>query len=295
MGYRWLVLHELLYSSRYWNISATVDDYRPVQTAEESRQLSRQILPINVIADFKARSVNSNWDTCYCGFCLYLITLLSRLPDISSLLPLRPEQGDWIAAFRRQLATLPPELQSRRIPATFHIFSQAPFQGATGLELINRFNDYASMLLGHPFKNAFARYGPSWLFCQDLFQEWYLGTELYAQTYNHPPAQPGKPGCIHFEQPLLPLEKMRPALEQLRDRAGRDGQPVTDGVFPETKEFLAKELHLLDVDSPARAYALAAEVSAAPGLDGKPLNMGIEVRQVLSAPPLDMPAAAYRR
>ncbi len=220
---------------RYWNISATVDDYRPVQTAEESRQLSRQILPINVIADFKARSVNSNWDTCYCGFCLYLITLLSRLPDISSLLPLRPEQGDWIAAFRRQLATLPPE---RKVidPATFHIFSQAPFQGATGLELINRFNDYASMLLGHPFKNAFARYGPSWLFCQDLFQEWYLGTELYAQTYNHPPAQPGKPGCIHFEQPLLPLEKMRPALEQLREQGYllgvATGRPGVEGIAP---------------------------------------------------------------
>ncbi len=133
-----LVLHELLYSPRYWNISDTKDDYQPVQTAEESRQLSRQILPIEVIADFKARSVNSNWDTCYCGFCLYLITLLSRLPDISSLLPLRPEQEDWIAAFRRQLARLPLE---RKVidPATFHIFSQAPFQGATGLELIQSF------------------------------------------------------------------------------------------------------------------------------------------------------------
>ncbi|HVT09662.1 MAG TPA: YciI family protein [Polyangia bacterium] len=67
-------------------------------------------------------------------------------------------------------------------------------------------------------------------------------------------------------------------------RAGKDGQPVTDGVFPETKEFLAG-YWVIDVDSPARAYALAAEVSAAPGPDGKPLNMGIEVRQVLSAPP----------
>jgi hypothetical protein len=72
-------------------------------------------------------------------------------------------------------------------------------------------------------------------------------------------------------------------------RAGRDGQPVTDGVFPETKEFLAG-YWIIDVDGPARAYALAAEVSAAPGPDGKPLNMGIEVRQVLSLPaPSDTP------
>ncbi len=67
-------------------------------------------------------------------------------------------------------------------------------------------------------------------------------------------------------------------------RAGQDGRPVTDGVFPETKEFLAG-YWIVDVDSPERAYALAAEVSAAPGPDGKPLNMGIEVRQVMSGPP----------
>ena len=69
-------------------------------------------------------------------------------------------------------------------------------------------------------------------------------------------------------------------------RAGDKGQPVTDGVFPETKEFLAG-FWIIDVDGPDRAYALAAEVSAAPGPNGKPLNMGIEVRQVMSAPPDD--------
>ncbi len=230
-----LVLHELLYSLQYWNIADTTDAYRPVQTAVESRQLSRQILPIEIIADFKARSVNSNWDTCYCGFCLYLVTLLTRLPDISVLLPLRPAQEDWIAAFRHELAKLPPE---RKVidPAMFHIFSQAPFQGATGLELINRFNEYASMLLGHPIENVFARYSSSWQFCQNLFQEWYLGADLYAQSYGHPPTQPGKPGCIHFEQPLLPIGKMRLALEQLREQGYilgvATGRPGVEGIAP---------------------------------------------------------------
>ena len=37
-------------------------------------------------------------------------------------------------------------------------------------------------------------------------------------------------------------------------RAGKDGAPVTDGVFPESKEFLAG-YWIVDVDSPARAYA----------------------------------------
>jgi len=67
-------------------------------------------------------------------------------------------------------------------------------------------------------------------------------------------------------------------------RAGQDGRPVTDGVFPETKEFLAG-YWIVDVDGPARAYAIAAEASAAPGPGGTPLNMGIEVREVMSGPP----------
>ncbi len=70
-------------------------------------------------------------------------------------------------------------------------------------------------------------------------------------------------------------------------RAGKDGKPVTDGVFPEAKEFLAG-YWIVDVESPERAYEIAAEASAAPGPGGAPLDMAIEVRQVLSGPPRDL-------
>jgi hypothetical protein len=67
-------------------------------------------------------------------------------------------------------------------------------------------------------------------------------------------------------------------------RAGGDGSPITDGVFPESKEFLAG-YWIVDVESPARAYAIAAEASAAPGPGGAPMNMAIEVREVMSGVP----------
>ena len=70
-------------------------------------------------------------------------------------------------------------------------------------------------------------------------------------------------------------------------RAGADGEPMTDGVFPESKEFLAG-YWIVDVESPERAYAIAAEASAAPGQGGAPLNMPIEVRQVMSGPPPEL-------
>jgi hypothetical protein len=70
--------------------------------------------------------------------------------------------------------------------------------------------------------------------------------------------------------------------------APRSGEPViTDGPFPESKEFLAG-FWIVDVPDPARAYALAARASAAPGKGGAPMNMPIEVRQVMGAPPQDL-------
>jgi hypothetical protein len=69
-------------------------------------------------------------------------------------------------------------------------------------------------------------------------------------------------------------------------RAGKDGTPVTDGVFPESKEFLAG-YWIVDVESPARAYQIAAEASLAPGPGGAPMNLTIEVREVMSGPPPD--------
>ena len=70
-------------------------------------------------------------------------------------------------------------------------------------------------------------------------------------------------------------------------RFGKGGAPVvSDGPFAETKEFLAG-YWIVEVDSPEQAYAIAARASAAPGPGGAPLNMAIEVRQVMSGPPTD--------
>ncbi|MBI3982073.1 MAG: hypothetical protein HY337_04120, partial [Gemmatimonadetes bacterium] len=51
-------------------------------------------------------------------------------------------------------------------------------------------------------------------------------------------------------------------------RARKSGLPaVTDGPFPEAKEFLAG-YWIVDVDRPERAHEIAAKASAAPGLGG---------------------------
>lgn len=57
----------------------------------------------------------------------------------------------------------------------------------------------------------------------------------------------------------------------------KNGLPVTDGVFPEAKEFLLG-YWIVDVATQDRACAIAGRISAAPGPGGVPTNMPIEVR-----------------
>jgi hypothetical protein len=71
-------------------------------------------------------------------------------------------------------------------------------------------------------------------------------------------------------------------------RAGKNGKPITDGVFAESKEFLAG-YWIVDVDSHERAFEIAAEASTAPGApvtaaDGTPIeHLWIEVRQIIGS------------
>jgi hypothetical protein len=80
---------------------------------------------------------------------------------------------------------------------------------------------------------------------------------------------------------LVGVVALEPAEQARRVRAGKDGKPITDGVFPEAKEFLAG-FWIVDVDRAERAYDIAAQASAAPGPGGAPLGMAIEVRQLMT-------------
>jgi hypothetical protein len=62
-------------------------------------------------------------------------------------------------------------------------------------------------------------------------------------------------------------------------RGLKEGMPITDGIFPEAKEFLLG-YWIVDVVTPERAYEIAGCISAAPGPGGVPTNVPIEVRQL---------------
>ena len=83
---------------------------------------------------------------------------------------------------------------------------------------------------------------------------------------------------------LVSAEGLADPRQAVTVRANIDGTPATDGVFPESKEFLAG-YWIIDVESEKRAHEVAAKCSLAPGPNGKPFIIPIEVRQVMSGPP----------
>jgi phosphoglycolate phosphatase-like HAD superfamily hydrolase len=260
-----LVLHELLYSPRYWNISRSTITYHPVTTPEECLRLSHETLPEAVILKFKALAINSNWDTCYTAVAICVIDLLAKLPEKSALLPLRLWDANWIAAFRQALAQVEGPITISL--EAFRRFEASIAQGCMGLEVIHHLNRYASVVLGHQIEGVFARYSPSWKLCRDLFQEWYLGDDLYMQEYGYAPTQTGKRGCICFERPLLPVEDLRRTLETLRSRGyilgvatGREGQ---EAILPLIK------YGLFEYFDEARIVTYAEVAQAEARLDGQ--------------------------
>ncbi len=85
---------------------------------------------------------------------------------------------------------------------------------------------------------------------------------------------------------LVGAEGLASPEQALLVRAGDDGKPITDGLFAESKEFLAG-YWIIDVESRERAIAIAAEASAAPGVavtaaDGSTIqHLWIELREIL--------------
>jgi hypothetical protein len=87
---------------------------------------------------------------------------------------------------------------------------------------------------------------------------------------------------------LAGAEGLAPPGDAKLVRAGKNGAAAqTDGVFPESKEFLAG-FWIVDVERTERAYEIAAKVSTAPGPGGKPLYIPVEVRQIMRAPTPDV-------
>jgi hypothetical protein len=83
---------------------------------------------------------------------------------------------------------------------------------------------------------------------------------------------------------LIATEKLAgPQAAKIVTSDGVSAPVITDGPFPEAKEYLAG-FWMVDVESEQRAIDIAARTSAAPGPGGQPSRAPIEVRPIMDAP-----------
>ncbi len=165
----------------YWDIAALTahellndklyygSDAVPATVQQARRDIRREIFDRDrFISAVKNKGVNSNWDLCYLSFC-YLIG--RRFPTVSAL-------TDYI--------TDSPKL-------AFDLYEEA--------------GEIAAKALGIPLEEA-ERGGKLWRQCRDVFQEWYLGDDLYEKMWKGKSSHKGKPGMWKIEKPIVPVNEL---------------------------------------------------------------------------------------
>lgn len=130
-----------------------------------------------LIVALKERGVNSNWDLAYVTFCF----LASGKAKSGA------EFLEYVNANEKLLA--------------FDLYEQ----GQT----------LAAGALPHSVSEC-GRNGALWNRCQYVFQEWYLGSEMYPNLYHAKPKKQDKPGLYKNEVPIVPVGDLHRVLSALK-------------------------------------------------------------------------------
>lgn len=243
-----LSVWEMLHHPKYLGLSG--DNYTPDPEEETIRRVRREVFVEDRVLDWlKSRGINSNWDMVFLTFTCQLLTLLRRLEEK------RPGRGrDWVvkpigAEWLKELGS---ELRDEGIdfrPSYDDFIPAFSTSRAEKHELLLHLNRLAGDWLNVQ-SPAFSRGSALWELGRSIFQEWYLGEELYRQIEGEEPRTQGKPGFLHQEIPLAPPEEIRNVLQQLRDRGIvlgiGTGRPRVETEVP------LRALGLLDAFDPER-------------------------------------------
>lgn len=205
----------------YWNSAAlTVREYLSSakyfgDKAIDAGGLSADALRIRaevfsedkLINELKSRGVNSNWDL---GYVTVLISLITGTDEPGTIL----EYASGLSV---------------NILDEYNILAEA-----------------AAAALGKD-KAYTERNGELWTAMRDCFQEWFLGDEIFTEQYSREPAEVGKPGLLHSERPIIPMDKLIALLDGLSKEkrvCTGTGRPYAELITPlrawDTEKYFAK-------------------------------------------------------
>jgi phosphoglycolate phosphatase-like HAD superfamily hydrolase len=255
---------EIFYSQDYLS---TNRDYTFEQDINQVIIESKKFIDDNFISDVKNRSINTNWDLAFFSISLFLIEILKSINNVEFI-----EHIEQKGLNRETLQEIGQNIEGS---ADFEISELqksffAKYSETQGFEYIENLNQ--ELLETTQIKTKlFSRSSSFWDLCLEIFQEWFLGTELFQKNHHKRLSSFHKEGMLSIEKPIVELTKIDTMLKKLEEKYKlgiATGRPYNEIVVPLKKwdlldyfetEMIAthrevdiaqKELHPLSLSKP---------------------------------------------
>lgn len=219
-----LSILEILYGSQWIGLR---DDIYQIALHKPGRPVT---IGRFVLRDFterlKARGIVSNWDMAFFCCALYLLELLGKTEPAG-----RPETLTGEGFTAENISRLGEAVPNKSVALPtiediagdfFEVADELRIslqqQGAPGSfpPLVAALNDRARKTCGID-EPIFSADDPLWHVCRTLFQEWYLGDDIFKANHGKKLSKIRKDGLIQFETPIIPLGGLIDVFSMLRE------------------------------------------------------------------------------
>lgn len=151
-------------------------DIDAMQLSNDVKSIRKRVFCDDKLIELlKGKGVNSNWDL---GYITVLMALILNTTDFSKIFKYAEKIDDDI------------------------------------ILVYDNFAKLASEQVGVPYEE-YSRNGKLWCDMRDCFQEWYLGDDVFEETYGRPTSNPNKPGLYKKEVPIVNLDELKQITSEL--------------------------------------------------------------------------------
>lgn len=260
-----LTIWEWLYSPSYMGLDGAAVHFDV--SDGEITALRHQLFGADAVLSWlKGHGVNSNWDMVHAYLAVTLLLLARdcrRQRGKSDFVPPLTQEAATILGRNWRGLSVPPAAEilaalAAAVPADAD--KDGVFAALTAQAVDELGASAASWL---PLRSPF------WQLHVNVFQHWYFGDDLYAETYGGQPLQSGKDGFLTRERPLAPATAIREMFVTLKERgytlAVATGRSTAETMIP------FRTYHWLEAFDKSH-MATASDVAAASKQLGRSLD-----------------------
>lgn len=224
-----LTVYEILMSESYIGLDTTVQ-FENLSDAKISEIRAIVFYHDEILTKLKSLGLNSNWDMLFVVLAIHFIEICKTLPseDVNRVLDSNQfgqETFQWIGE----------KIESVSLDFTLPLsFLDGVTAGKENIyqDLIH----YASEQLNTTKTAVFELKSPFWMLAQEVYQEWYLGHQLFNEIEKKENRSDFKHGYIYNEVVLRPVSEIKQLLADLKSAnyhiAIATGRPRTETIVP---------------------------------------------------------------